>query len=121
MNLKKRVNLGIGRNQPHHRYGIAGVRSSRCNLARKFGELRDELRAKLEVDAQDSTSGKLIRQAVVEAEAVAWSTPYPLLFLPALAEEKVLAAKRWADRQQLILRRQRELANLLRFGDGINN
>ena len=42
-------------------------------------------------------------------------------WLPALAEEKVLAARRWAGRQQLILLRQRELANLLRFGDGINN
>jgi hypothetical protein len=41
---------------------------------------------------------------------LAWSTPYPLLFLPALAEEKVMGAAQWANRQQMILQRAQGLA-----------
>jgi len=39
------------------------------------------------------------RLALTEAEALAWSTPYAHLFLPALAEEKIRYARQWASRQ----------------------
>ncbi len=45
---------------------------------------------------------QLLRTAVNEAEALAWQTPYPHLFFPALAEEKVAAAQQWAARQRSI-------------------
>jgi len=47
-------------------------------------------------------SDVVLRNALKEAEALAWETPYPHLVLPLLAEEKARAARRWAARQQLI-------------------
>ena len=35
-----------------------------------------------------------LRRAANEAAAAAWMTPFPLLFLPALFEEKITAARR---------------------------
>lgn len=40
-----------------------------------------------------------VRLALVEAEALAWSTAYPHLFLPALAEEKIQYVRQWTRRQ----------------------
>ncbi len=45
---------------------------------------------------------RLLRLALTEAEALAWQTPYPHLFFPALAEEKAAAARRWTRRQQYL-------------------
>ena len=44
----------------------------------------------------------LVRQAVEEAYALASLTAVPHLLLPVLAEEKVQAARAWAQRQQTI-------------------
>jgi hypothetical protein len=52
----------------------------------------------------------LVRQAATEAEALAWATSYPLLFLPVLVEEKIEGARQWANRQREILERQKALA-----------
>ncbi|WP_150107473.1 hypothetical protein [Pedosphaera parvula] len=49
---------------------------------------------------------ELFKQAVWEAEALASTTPYPLLFLPALAEEKISNMEQWAERQREIRERQ---------------
>lgn len=48
---------------------------------------------------------RLIRHAVREAEALAWLTPFPHLFLPMLAEEKLQSAHAWRERQQQIMAR----------------
>lgn len=45
---------------------------------------------------------RLLHSALNEAEALAWQTPYPHLFFPVLAEEKVRAARRWVARQELV-------------------
>lgn len=47
----------------------------------------------------------VLHSALNEAEALAWQTPYPHLFFPVLAEEKALAARRWAYRQERIRER----------------
>ncbi len=44
----------------------------------------------------------LLRQAINEADALAATTPFPSLFLPALAEEKVQLAYAWKSRQRAI-------------------
>ncbi len=49
---------------------------------------------------------ELVRQAVNEAAALAATTAFPNLFLPALAEEKVLFASQWQMKQERILREQ---------------
>ena len=54
-----------------------------------------------------------LRRAANEAAAMAWMTPFPLLFLPALFEEKMAAARRQFDRAQAVrVRSRRILAEL---------
>jgi hypothetical protein len=53
-----------------------------------------------------------LRQAANEAAALVWLTPYPLLLLPALFEEKARAARLKVDRQGLIRERSGELLAL---------
>jgi hypothetical protein len=43
------------------------------------------------------------RRAADEAAAVAWLTPFPLLFLPLLLKEKAGEARERADRQRAVL------------------
>ncbi len=53
-----------------------------------------------------------LRRAANEAAALVWLTPYPLLLLPVLFEEKVRAARLKAGRQALIRERSNELLAL---------
>lgn len=55
-----------------------------------FAEYRDTL------NAQE----QLLRQALNEAEAMAWQTGYPHLLFPALATEKIQAAAGWNEFQR---------------------
>ncbi len=45
---------------------------------------------------------RLLRQALNEAEAVAWQTMYPHLVFPTLAEEKVQAVIAWNAHQRAV-------------------
>ncbi|MCX6895753.1 MAG: hypothetical protein NTZ16_09715 [Verrucomicrobia bacterium] len=69
--------------------------------------LAEELRRATAVDL-----GAPLRLAAEEAAALAWLTPYPLLLLPALLEEKALAARRKAGRQAQIRHRSSGLLTL---------
>lgn len=53
-----------------------------------------------------------LRRAANEAVALVWLTPYPLLLLPTLFEEKARAARRAASRQALIRGKSSELVAL---------
>ena len=79
--------------------------------AARAAEIREKLMAQLA--EENEISVQAVRQAVTEAEALACSTQFPHLFLPALAEEKVLSARQWRGRQREILERQRMLASML--------
>ncbi len=52
----------------------------------------------------DLQAESAVRRAGTEAAALAWTTPFPLLFLPALLEEKVDRAEQHLARQKTILR-----------------
>ena len=55
-----------------------------------------------------------LRRAANEAATAAWMTPFPLLFLPALFEEKFAAARRqWRLAQSVRVRSRRILAELI--------
>lgn len=82
----------------------------RNHVAVKSQLLKNRLSDTLTPELKGRAPERLVRQAVTEAEALAWSTPYPLLFLPVLVEEKLTSARDWADRQQEILDRQQTLA-----------
>ena len=75
-----------------------------CRAAsRKLKQLEEQLTRKISAEVQGSVPQKLIQRVMNEAGALAWSTRYPLLFLPDLAEEKIQSARQWASRQQEIL------------------
>ena len=62
-----------------------------------------EVLAELAGEYKTTLPGLWLERAFADAEAVAWSTPYPLFFLPELAREKVDHVRRWTERQQQIL------------------
>ena len=47
----------------------------------------------------------LLRQALNEAEAIAWQTGFPQLVFPSLALEKARAVATWENRQQAMRQR----------------
>ena len=53
-----------------------------------------------------------LRRAANDAAALVWLTPYPLLLLPVLFEEKARAARIKTGRQALIRERSNELLTL---------
>jgi hypothetical protein len=73
----------------------------------------ENLKARLLRDLLAETSnpvlGQALRQAVNEAATLAWMTPFPLLVLPALAEEKARSARLHIQRQHVIRERSRTL------------
>jgi hypothetical protein len=101
-NQTKSVRISVQNKTP-----FAGTVEVCRNLAAKFNRLKGHVMQKLAGEFSKGISGRLLERAVGEAEALAWSTPYPLLFLPVLAEEKVLSARQWAEHQRQILERQK--------------
>jgi hypothetical protein len=76
----------------------------------------DRLKARLLKQLLDQTEDPQfyapLRRAANEAAALAWFTPFPLLFFPALLEEKARAARQQGARQRCIrLRSQNLLEN----------
>ena len=55
--------------------------------------------------APDPTLYAPLRRASNEATALAWATPYPLLFLPELFREKAEAAGRYTRKQAALIKR----------------
>ncbi|MDB6110462.1 MAG: hypothetical protein JWR69_2212 [Pedosphaera sp.] len=112
--VNKRENIMTTENQTksvrtdaQNKTPFAGTIKVCRNLAAKVGQLKARVMETLSGGPNQGISGHLFQQAVGEAEALAWSTSYPLLFLPVLAEEKVLSARQWTERQRQILERQR--------------
>ena len=66
------------------------------------------LRAALN-EAADAELYAPLRRAANEAAAEAWLTPFPMLFLPALFEEKAAAARRQVERAQKVRVRSRRI------------
>jgi hypothetical protein len=65
-------------------------------------ELKSALAKRLSAE-YDGVASRLVHQAINEACALASLTLEPLLFLPALAEEKVQQAAAWSARQHSLL------------------
>jgi hypothetical protein len=85
-----------------------------CRTAtRKLKQLEEQLTQRITAEIQGGVPQQLIQQAMNEAEALAWSTKFPLLFLPELAEEKILSVRQWANRQHQILEQQRAHVTVL--------
>jgi hypothetical protein len=76
---------------------IASCQKLAAQIERTKGNLLAEFREQFQVPEQ------LFRQALGEAEALAWQTGYPQLVFPALAMEKVQAVATWQRRQQSLV------------------
>ena len=70
---------------------LEGINRTRVALVEEAGATSSELKNAME-------------SALNEAEALAFQTPFPHLFFPTLAEEKVASARQWAGRQERIRR-----------------
>ena len=64
--------------------------------------LKERVASNLEQEFADTIGSRFIRQVVNEAAALAATTSFPALLLPALAEEKARKASQWAARQRAI-------------------
>ncbi len=108
MNTRKRYN-SLNRRNLSGGTGAVSNRACRSETL-KSNLLKNRLKQGIPSEIRGRIPDQLLNHAVVEAEALAWSTPYPLLFLPGLVEEKILGAGRWASRQREILNRQKSPA-----------
>ena len=68
----------------------------------RFGHHKRRLVSQLVMQNREAEVRRRLRHAVLEAEALAWATPYPLLFMQELAEEKVRTARCQTRRQMRI-------------------
>ena len=86
-----------------------------ANPTAKTDELLEQFKNRLmkQQEVAEENDGALptpaLRRAANEAAALAWLTPYPLLLLPGLFEEKVAAAKARSIRQESVRRRSQRL------------
>ena len=71
----------------------------------ELDRLKDHLLRPLLEKTSNESAEAALRRAGTEAAALAWTTPFPLLFLPALLAEKVDRAEKHLERQKTILER----------------
>jgi hypothetical protein len=69
----------------------------------ELDQLKERLLGELLTHTADAVPHPQLRRAAQEAASLAWMTPFPLLVLPVLLEEKVEAAREQAARQRTIL------------------
>ena len=74
-----------------HRNTLEAIAKARALLEHEFWKLLQR-------------QPRLLRQALNEAEAIAWQTGFPQLVFPSLALEKVSAVATWESRQRTMRR-----------------
>jgi hypothetical protein len=65
----------------------------------RFEQLKRELLKPVVSETPEAALRRQLRLAANEAAAVAWTTPFPALFLPVLLEEKVAEVHQYTARQ----------------------
>jgi len=80
-------------------------RPDRSVVGLKLAALKERLLWKHLSEVRDVRVSRLLRLAASEAEALAWQTSEPLLFMPELLNEKLEAVRRYAAAQESLLRR----------------
>ncbi len=87
------------------RFKVTPVALPRAEREARLADLKERLARQYAATMEPPALKPAIERAVNDAASLAWATPFPLLVLPALAEEKVNLVRRQADRQARILRR----------------
>ncbi len=95
MKQNERIRSNPLRLKPYRR-AIVGSPAHNCRETATHSDvLKRRLTTRLAFEAGGNLPDRVVKQAATDAEALAWSTPYPLLFLPVLMEEKVEGARLW--------------------------
>jgi hypothetical protein len=77
----------------------------RATQETKFERLKSRLLRELLQATTDPDLRASLRRAANDVASVAWLSGFPLLFLPALVEEKAQAARRQMEHQRRVLKR----------------
>jgi len=88
----------------------SGIRPFSAACLAKFQELKEVVTGNLAAEYGALLPARQLQQVVNEADALAAFTPFPALFLPTLAEEKVLAAAAWNRKQQSLFAKNDAIA-----------
>src|SRR5256885_16556774 len=102
--MKPKTTRTRTRQQPH----LAARADARLAPAQptELERLKERLLQELLVQTADWPElNPAYRRAANDAVSLAWVTPFPLLFLPALLEEKAAETRQRTARQQTVLRR----------------
>jgi len=104
--MKQQLKKIITRFEPETEFEVGTIAPvpGRGAAETELEQLKARLLAPLLEKSADQRGSEPLRHAANEAAGLAWFTPFPLLFFPALLEEKVYAAQRQGARQRRILR-----------------
>lgn len=95
-----------------HGHRTAGSRTENRFRDLALARLRKRLLRHLTAESSNPVLLQRLRQAAEEAESLAWLSPFPLLVLPTLLEEKARAARHQAIRQAELRDASREWTSL---------
>jgi hypothetical protein len=106
-NMKQKYRQVRTRFEPETRFEVGAIAPVpfRGALETELEQLKARLLEPLLNASADPARSEPLRRAANEAAGLAWFTPFPLLFFPALLEEKVYAAQRQEARQRQIRQR----------------
>jgi hypothetical protein len=97
--------------EPETRFDVAPIPAVpfRGTRETELEQLKNRLLRAALNEATDAEFYAPLRRAATEAAGVAWLTPFPLLFLPVLFEEKAAVARRQFSRAQSVRARSRKI------------
>jgi hypothetical protein len=106
--LKKKV---ATRFAPETRFPVTPVPAPpfKATESSDFEKLKDLLLAQALAETNNTHLYAPLRRAANDAAALAWTAGYPLLLLPLLFEEKVIAARLHTAKQQTVQARSQSL------------
>lgn len=104
--MKSEVRKLATRFAPETRFEVRPVPTalSRGALEAQLETLKNQLLFRLLDETPEPAVSGALRYAANEAAALAWTTPFPLLVLPTLLEEKAQAARRYVTRAEQLRR-----------------
>jgi hypothetical protein len=110
-NMKKRINQVPTRFQRETRFDVVPMPAVpfRGSQEADLELLKNRLLNQLLQEIADPSLVSTLYRAATEAAGLAWFTPFPLLFFPALLEEKARALRCRQLRQRQIRRRTEDL------------
>jgi hypothetical protein len=105
--MNKKLNRVPTEFAPETRFAVTPAPAApfRGTAETELDRLKDRLLREWLNAATDPTLYAPLRRASNEATALAWATPYPLLFLPELFREKAEAARRYTRKQATLIKR----------------